>query len=101
MKRWSICYFTCCAVMLIFVYGYGWHHYHQDCIALYGVGSSHDDVELFIACVQENMAAAYGAQFVAILLIPVMMLLASIGEKIWNCIIWWRESAGAVQEDKP
>jgi hypothetical protein len=81
--RWLICYFVWCALMLASVYGYAWHHYKQDCMALYGVGSKQDNTELFINCTKENVAMAFGTQFVAIVLLPVMMLLAWSSEKIW------------------
>jgi hypothetical protein len=83
MDRWVKFYFGW--IVILFGCICGWLYFHtQPCLILYGVGSPHDSTDLFLACEDSNMAATFGAQFVAVICIPIVALLALICDRIFD-----------------
>src|SRR5271154_4974119 len=95
-NTWVKFYLALAAIMIVSVFT--WEYYHmRPCSALYGVRSG-DSVETtiertdqFLDCSAGNRVLIFGGQFVAILLIPVVALLA------WACTAFtdwvWRVRA--------
>lgn len=78
MKRLSIVWISWCAIIVV---GMVWYDTHlPKCLDLYGVGSAHDSVDLFIACQDENMGQIFMAQamgLAAMVLVPAVAILCA------------------------